>query len=414
MWFRFLQHRRVDLMRLPVLAGCAGLVALLLSPAAPAAPESWDEILTAAKGQTVYFHAWGGSEAVNDYIRWAAETVAARHGVEVRHTRIGDAAETVSRLLAEKSAGRTEDGTVDLVWINGENFAAMKENGLLGAPFAESLPNFRLVDTVGKPTTLVDFTVPTDGLESPWGMAQLVFLYDTARVGDPPRDIRGFADWAEANPGRFTYPQPPAFHGTTFLKQALIGLTDNPEALQHPVDPTTFDRVTEPLWAFLDQLHPHLWRQGRAFPHGGPELIQLLGDGEIDIAFSFNPSEANAAIADGRLQESVRSYVLAGGTIGNTHFVAIPFNARAREGAMVFADFLLSPEAQLRKADPAVWGDPTVLDPAKLDPEEAAALAALSRGAAGLTPEELGTPLPEPHPSWTEAIEAEWQRRYAR
>src|SRR5690606_30927957 len=128
-----------------------------------AAPESWDEILTAAKGQTVYFHAWGGSEAVNDYIRWAAETVAARHGVEVRHTRIGDAAETVSRLLAEKSAGRTEDGTVDLVWINGENFAAMKENGLLGAPFAESLPNFRLVDTVGKPTTLVDFTVPTDG-----------------------------------------------------------------------------------------------------------------------------------------------------------------------------------------------------------------------------------------------------------
>ncbi len=61
------------------------------------------------------------------------------------------------------------------MWINGENFAAMKRDGLLGEPFTQDLPNFKWVDTVNKPTTLIDFSVPTDGLEAPWGMAQLTF-----------------------------------------------------------------------------------------------------------------------------------------------------------------------------------------------------------------------------------------------
>lgn len=386
----------------------------LLLPAAPTMATEWEEVLAEAEGQTVYFNAWGGSTAINDYIAWAAGEAEERFGIDVRHVKIGDAAETVSRVLAEKTAGRETGGTVDLIWINGENFAAMKENGLLGAPFVERLPNFAYVDTEAKPTTLVDFTVPTDGLEAPWGMAQLVFMYDTADVAESPRTIGAFVDWTEAHAGRFTYPAPPAFHGTTFLKQALISLTPDTSVLQRPVSEADFETVTAPLWEFLDALHPHLWRDGETFPADGPRLVQLLNDGEIDIAFTFNPGEASAAIADGLLPETVRTYVLEGGTIGNTHFVAIPFNANARAGAMVFANFLLSPEAQLRKEDPAVWGDPTVLSMELLPPEDAAAFEALPRGVATLTSDELGRTLPEPHPSWTEAIEREWRRRYAR
>ena len=108
----------------------------------------------------------------------------------------------------------------------------------------------------------------------------------------------------------------------------------------------------------------------------------------------------------------VRSFVFDGGTLGNTHFVAIPFNANAAAGAMVFADFLMSPEAQARKQDPAVWGDPTVLAIDRLPPEDRARFAALDLGVATLPPEELGTTLAEPHPSWVERIEHEWARRY--
>ena len=391
------------------------LVALPLTGAAaqPDQPsEDWGRVLADARGQTVYWNAWGGDQRINDYIAWVATTVEERYGVAVRHVPVADISESVARILAERTAGRDTGGSVDLLWINGENFAAMRANGLLYGPFAEALPNFRLVDTEGKPTTLVDFTVPTDGLESPWGMAQFVFMIDTAVAPDPPTTLDALLAWAEANPGRFTYPTPPDFIGSTFLKQVMVSLAEAPDILSRPVAEADFDAVTGPLWDYLDALHPHLWRRGTTFPSSGPELKRLLADGEVDIALSFNPGEASRDIASGFLPDTVRTFVLDGGTIGNSHFVAIPYNSSATEGAMVVANFLLSPEAQLRKQDPAYWGDGTVLNLDALDPQDRAAFDALDLGIATLSPGELGQPLPEPHPSWMTRLEAEWLIRY--
>ena len=391
----------------------AAALALAAQTPGAGAGTAWEGVLAEAKGQTVYWNAWAGDERINAYIAWVGEEMRRRHGVEVVHVKVADTAEVVTRVLAEKVAGTAEGGSVDLVWINGENFAAMRRNNLLGTPFAEELPNFAFVDTAGKPTTLVDFTVPTSGLESPWGMAQLVFIHDTARLPKPPRDLAALLDHLAANPGRFAYPLPPDFLGTTFLKQALVELAAEPERLQRPAD-EDFVQVTAPLWDYLDRLHPLLWRGGQAFAPSGASLIQLLDDGEVDIAFTFNPGAASAAIENGELPDTARTFVLEGGTLGNTHFVAIPFNSGARAAAMVVADFLLSPEAQLRKEDPRVWGDPTVLAMDRLPAADRVAFANLPRGVATLPPEALGTPILEPHASWTDALEAEWQRRYGR
>ena len=385
------------------------LAALATTGGAMAA--GWDDIVAEARGQTVYFNAWAGSAKINAYIAWVGERVQAEYGVTLRHVKIDDTATVVSRVLAEKTAGRDTGGSVDLVWINGENFAAMKEHGLLFGPFAEDLPNFRLVDVENKPTTRLDFTVPVVGLEAPWGMAQIVFMYDTARTPDPPRSMRAMLDWAKTNPGRLTYPEPPNFTGTTFLKQALIELTPDPAILQLPVAEADAVAATAPLWAWLEEITPHLWRQGRAYPANREAQRQLLDDGEVDISISFEPAAASSAIAQGLLADTVRTYVLEGGTIGNTHFVAIPNNSGAKEGAIVVADFLMSPEAQARKQDPSVWGDFTVLAMDKLTPDDRRRFQALPRGIATLAPEELAPTLPEPHPSWMTLIEAEWRRR---
>lgn len=392
------------------------LLALLLAlgTTLPAAAEDFDAIIAKARGQTVYFNAWGGSRPINDYIAWVGAEVQDRFGVNLVHVKVTDAAEVVTRVLAEKAAGRESGGTVDLVWINGENFKAMKENGLLFGPFTQLLPNTVLVDTEGKPTTLVDFTVPVEGLESPWGMAKFVLFHDTARLPEPPRTLEALAAWIEANPGRFTHPAPPDFIGSTFLKHVLYATVDDPARLMQPVDEATFAVAAEPVWAWLDRVRPHLWRGGVAYPASGPALHQLLDDGEVDISMAFNPSEASNLILEGRLPETVRSFVLEGGTIANTHFVAIPFNAANKEAAMVVADFLLEPEAQARKEDPAVWGDPTVLDLAALTPEGRARFEALELGPATLPSDELGPALPEPHPSWMERLEQGWTARYAR
>jgi putative thiamine transport system substrate-binding protein len=376
---------------------------------AASTPDSaWDAIVARARGQTVYFNAWAGSEAVNTYIRWAGQQAQERFGVRVEHVKISDAADVVKRVRNEKAAGK-QDGTVDLVWINGENFLAMKREGLLYGPITPSLPHFALVDVQGKPTTRLDFAEPVEGMEAPWGMAQLTFLVDGQKTPQPPQTIAELLAFAKARPGRVTYPRPPDFHGTTFLKQLLLDLNPSRDALYQPVTPETFAKASAPLWRYLDSLHPHLWRAGKQFTSNAAAMRQMLADGELHWALTFNPNDAANEIAAGRMQPSITSYQFAGGTLGNTHFVAIPVNASAKAGALVFANFLLSAEAQARKADIRVWGDPTVLAVHRLASAE-------QQWFAGATvPGQVrhaAPALPEPHGSWMEPLEQAWLKRY--
>lgn len=390
----------------------AALLPTLAFAAEPDAAD-WPAILDAANGQTVYWNAWGGAENINDYIAWVGDEVSQRYGVTLTHVKLSDTADAVSRVLAEKAAGRNEGGAVDLIWINGENFASMKQQDLLlKGRWAEKIPNYALADIENKSVLSFDFQEPVDGLESPWGLAQLTFYYDSAEIAEPPSSIDELSSWISENPGRFTYAAPPNFIGQTFLKQLAFGLLDDPETMRQPANPDTFTEVTAPLWNWLDQVHPDLWRSGRIFATDTTQLKTLLADGEISIAMTFNPGEASSAINEGLLPDTVRSFVLDYGSIGNAHFVTIPFNANAKEGAMVVADFLLSPEAQARKADEGIWGDPSVLAYDKLSPKGQAFFDNLTKGPATLGSAELGTAIIEPDTTWTELIEKEWARRY--
>lgn len=396
-----------------LLAAAALIVLTLQALAENPNPENWQDVLADARGETVYFNAWGGAQNINAYLEWTGAEMERRYGVKLVHVKLDDTANAVAKVVAEKAAGRNEGGTVDLIWINGENFASMKRQHLLFTPgWAEKLPNRRFVGN--EPTVRTDFTIPVEGLESPWGMAKLVFFHDSART-DPaslPKSAKDLLEWAKKNPGRFSYPQPPDFIGSSFLKQILSELVADRSVLMKPVDEASFEATVAPLFAWLDELNPLLWRGGKAFPQNYPAMKQLLADGEVDIIFAFNPSEASSAIANGELPDTVRSFTFPGGTLANTHFVAIPYNAAAKAGALVLADFLISPEAQARKQDPLIWGDPTVLAFSKLDAGDKALFEALDLGIATLKPDELGPALDEPHPGWMDRIETEWKRRY--
>ena len=393
--------------------------ALLASAALPVAhlgfaqsSPNWTDIERKARGQTVVMNAWGGSERINAYLAWAGEEVQKQFGVKLEHVKVTDTADVVKRVRNEKAAGRNADGSVDLVWINGENFLAMKREAMLFGPWAESLPSFKFVDIEGKPTTRIDFAEPVQGLEAPWGMAQFTFFADRAKTPNPPRSTVALLDFAKANPGRVTYSKPPNFHGTTFLKQILMDLTPDPTAraaLYKPQDAANFAKATEPLWKHLDALHPHLWRNGKQFPANAAAIRQMMADGELALAITFNPNEAANEIAAGRLPTSVVSYQFDTGTIGNTHFLAIPYNSKVKEASQVVANFLLSPVAQARKGDIKVWGDPTVLSPAKMNPQDAA-LFNTARAPGQL--DKFAPVIPEPHGSWVDPIEKEWLRRY--
>ncbi|WP_158107438.1 ABC transporter substrate-binding protein [Vibrio furnissii] len=361
-----------------------------------ASAQSWQDISDKARGQTVYFHAWGGSQEINQYIRWAGEQLKTQYGVELKQVKITDTAETVTRLIAEKAAGKESGGSVDLMWINGENFKSMKNNDLLYGPFVETLPNWQYINA-SLPIDS-DFSEPTDGLEAPWGVGQLVFIYDHQKLNNPPQSFAELLSYAKAFPNRITYPRPPEFHGTSFLKALLIELTNNDAALSKPVDAQSFALITAPLWHYLDELHAVAWRAGKQFPSGSSEMIQLLDDDQIDLALTFNPNAVYSAQASGKLAKTTRVHAMQAGALSNIHFLAIPWNATAKEGALVAINFLMSPEAQSRKGDMNVWGDPSVLRNDVLT------------GSAANT--KLFKSIAEPHPSWQTALEAAWQTRY--
>jgi len=324
------------------------IAAMSLPMAALATPDpaDWDAVTAEADGQIVYWNAWGGSTTTNDFIAWVGERVLEDYGVVLEHVKLTDTADAVTRV--------------------------------------QQLPNWAIVDSEGK-TVQTDFTVPVEGYESPWAMAQVVFMYDTADM-EPQTSMDAILEWSTAHPGRFTYPQPPDFLGTTFLKQALVDLLDDPSVLQAEATDETYAEVTAPLWDFLDALTPTLWREGRAYPATGPAQMQLIADGEVDLAISFSPGEATAAIANNQLPNTVRTYVLDGGTIGNASFVAVQ--------------------------DPNILGYGTVLNMDALSADSRDLFDALELGVATLTPAELGTVQAEPHPSWMTRIAGDWADRY--
>ena len=397
---------------LHIIAGIASL-ALFHSHSAMS-DDNFDRLVEKANGQQVYLNAWGGDDKINAYIKWVSDRVNADYGITLEHVKLNDTAAAVSRILAEKTAGRDTDGSVDMLWVNGENFASMMRADLLQPnDWVTSLPNWRYTDANELPAIMLDFAVPTKGREVPWGRAQLVFFHDSAYLANPPKSANALKAYIANNPGRFTYPQPPDFIGVSFLKQLLIELTDANDALYAPVDEADFNAVTAPLWQYLEDINPNLWRGGNAYPQNYPAMRELVADGELDIYIAFNPADASSAIARGELQDTVRSYVHDKGTLANVHFLAITFNSDASEAARVVANFMLSPEAQLRKADPEIWGDPSVLSMGKLSSSDKAAFDALPKGVATLSPADLAKTLAEPHPSWVPMLEKAWQERFA-
>ncbi|MEQ1395205.1 ABC transporter substrate-binding protein, partial [Salmonella enterica] len=83
---------------------CASLLSFALHS------QTWQDITQQPRGETVYFNAWGGSQEVNNYLRWAAVQLKQQHDINLVHVKVSDIAETASRLVAEKAAGRHDAG----------------------------------------------------------------------------------------------------------------------------------------------------------------------------------------------------------------------------------------------------------------------------------------------------------------
>ena len=370
-----------------------------------------NEVVKTAQGQTVDWYMWGGSPAVNKYVNgFLAENLKKKYGITLRQVPVKDIAEVVSKLVVEKQAGKESGGNVDLMWINGENFRTCKSGNLLFGPYALTLPNIKYVDRKN-PTVANDFGTPVDDMESPWGSAQMVMIYDSANISQPPRTIPALIDWIRRNPGRFAYPAPPDFTGSAFIRHFFYNAAGSVDKWQGDYTEEELQHAAEATYRQLLELKPFLWRKGATYPESPVRMNTLFADGLIDFSFSYHQGEASRNILDGLFPDTVRTYVFEEGTISNTHFVAIPYNAKDKEAAMVVANYLLSPEAQLEKANPHVWGDFPVLKLDRLPQEWQERYRNLPRGKATLSSSQLQShQLPEPPSKILILLEKGWEK----
>lgn len=334
--------------------------------------QSWAEIEAVARGATVHFAMWTGDPAINRYIReFIAPRLAARHDITLN---IVPAQGDIPNLLANELAAGQASSHYDLLWINGENFYKLRELGALYGPFTHMLPNDHYIDWAN-PHIARDFQQEVAGMEAPWGTVQLLLITDGARVPAPPPDVAALAHWITNHPGRFTFDT--SFTGLSFLKTLMIALAEDRNALDGPFDEARYVVLRDRAFAWLTALRPALWRAGRSFPHGVGELHQLFANGEVDFTMSMNDGEVDNKVANGLFPDTAHAYALDSGTLANSHYLGIPARAHHKAAALVVINELQSPDAQLEKLKPAVWGDGTVLDIARLPAPWPARFAAL-------------------------------------
>lgn len=371
--------------------------------------QPWEKIVEQARGGTVNFFMWGGSDSINQYVSgYIGDILKSDYDITLNRVGLTDTVEAVNIVLGEKEAGVTDNGSVDMIWINGENFRTLRQGDMVWCGYTDALPNNALINW-DNPAIANDFGVPVAGCEVPWSKAQFAFAYDSATLPNPPKSIPELIDWIKANPGKFTYPAAPDFNGAVFVRHVFYYAAGGAVNLLGPFDQAKFDAAAIKTWAILNDLEPYLWREGKTYPTSITALDQLFANTEVALTFNYDASQFGLAVQNGSFPETVRSYGLTDGTIGNTNYTAIPFNSPNKAAAMVLQNLLLSGQAQVEKAMPAAWGAAPAIEIARTSAEAQAKFATIIQLPSVVSAEDLGKfALPELQADWISAIEQGW------
>ncbi|WP_335872348.1 ABC transporter substrate-binding protein [Bacillus sp. 2205SS5-2] len=372
--------------------------------------QSWEEIVQAGEGTKVRMFMWGGDDGINSYMDdWVAPRLRELYSIDFERVPV-DTGEILQKLRTEKEAGKNE-GTIDIIWLNGENFKNAKKSELLSKPFVQKLPNFNDFYDSDNVSFQYDFGTETNDLEAPWGKVQYVFFYDEEKIQTPPATFTELVAWIKDNPGKFTYPEASDFSGNAFLRHVLYASAGGyEELLENGFSEELAAEKSEEMWDTLREIKPFLWREGQTYPNSLTELDRLFSQEEVWMTMGYNEARAEHMIKDRIFPETTKSFVLEDvGSIGNTHFLAIPFNSGNQAGAMVAIDFLLSPEAQLMKLGGEYWGESTPISLEKLSSQDKNEFDAINRGNSVLSKEVLDQSLvPEIDAAYVEWVKEKW------
>ncbi len=323
---------------------------------------------SAESTKKVTFYGWGGDEKVNNWIdTYVTTEVKNRYDIEL--VRVGMNIEDILQKLTNEKMANSLDGNIDIIWINGENFNIAKNYGLLSESFTENIENQKLYVANDADYVNYDFNVSINGLEAPFGLSHLVFIGDTEKI-ELPKNSQELLELAKENPGTITYPAPPDFTGSAFIRNIIYDIVGYEELLNASNDKEEIKAIIMPALDYLNELEPYLWEEGKTYPKEESIMQKMYSNGQLYMTMSYTALLGPRNIKDGIFSPTSETFVFENGNVANCHYLAIPFNAPNQEDAMTVINFMLSPEAQASKLNIENWGDLSVLDYDKLSESE--------------------------------------------
>jgi putative spermidine/putrescine transport system substrate-binding protein len=321
----------------------------------------WNKILKEAKGQTVNWYMWGGGTAINTYVNDYIGAEAKKLGVTLNQVKLNATAEAVNKVLGEKQAGNATNGAVDMIWINGENFATGRQADIWHCDWATKLPNAKYVDWTSSSVNS-DFGLPVDGCEAPWATASSGLVYDSKVIPKAAvASLDAFIAWVKANPGKFTYPAPPDFNGSMTVRRLFYHANGGFSNFLGAYDASKFTPAMAKAATFLNDLKPALWRKGTTYPANIGDLEKLYANGEISAYLNYGALASFTNVDKGLFPKTTRVTAFKEGMIGNISYVTIPYNSPNKAGAQVIANIMQSPAAQLKMQVDGVIGSPAIV-----------------------------------------------------
>ena len=367
---------------------------------------SWEEIVESAKGSTVTFYGWGGDEDLNAWLdNEFAPQMKEKYDITMERVPM-DIDQVLSQLSGEIQAGE-EDGSIDMIWINGENFKSAKENDMLYGSFLEKLPNTEKNLDLNEEENQYDFGYAIEGYEAPYGKAQLVFMHDSAVTSDVPTSTAELLEFAKANKGKITYPALPDFTGSAFVRNVIYDICGYEQFQDMAEDKETVKKAIQPALDYLVELNQYLWNEGKSFPADSTQLDNMFKDNEILMNMTYTAYAVARGIETGNYTETTNTFLFDKGTIGNTNYMAIAKNSGNKAGAMVAINEMISAEVQASrlanlKTIPVVAND-------KLTDEEKAMFDKIDIGEGTISQDELlSKRLPEMPAGLVPIIEEIW------
>jgi ABC-type uncharacterized transport system YnjBCD substrate-binding protein len=298
------------------------------------------------EGTLVFYDFSETHKAFFDIIRAGFE---GKYGVTIDYHQV-DGEQAVQQLIAAKQAG--QPSPVDVFFEpNGTVRVADQAGIIANLPLNTMLPSAQDLD---ENAATASRGYVHGGKVLPYHRNLTAIAYDTRTVpeGSEPKTLAELLAFAKANPQKVAITDPTkGGSGTGFLETAILALTTKDCQAQlydytvTPKDATAWaeGKCFDPVISYFKELKPYV-----EFTNGNSDTLNLFANGEISVGTVWEDMVLDF-IGRGLLSNTVKSRLLTQGEVGDGDGIMIPWAAAHPAAALLFADYLMSDDVQMKK-----------------------------------------------------------------